>query len=187
VKIISFGQVVNLEQGSNFTHQFTVRLDNEEQVDIVTDEDTIAQLVTLIDRSPHIIQGGSTIGTTRRDSKVDNDMGRSGWENAVDNDMGRSGWENTYATHNDGISGVATQAPILGVMDQESITTFTVPSPGIGSGKPVRVPRIDKDGFALPIQSRTVEMNSAGYPVISGQLTTSSVIKSLTNDDGVQI
>ena len=174
MKIISFGQVVNLEQGSNFTHQFTVRLDNEEQVDIVTDEDTIAQLVTLIDRSPHIIQGGSTIGTTRRDSKVDNDMGRSGWEN-------------TYATHNDGISGVATQAPILGVMDQESITTFTVPSPGIGSGKPVRVPRIDKDGFALPIQSRTVEMNSAGYPVISGQLTTSSVIKSLTNDDGVQI
>lgn len=161
--IVSFGQVVDMLQGGQMVNQLTLELFTGERVSVTTDENTVQQLLAIAAR---LSNGGAA-----RPSQVTGPPPQR-WAPEVE--------QGGFPQHTEAAEEMASvfggeadpgeqSEPVMGKMAEETMEVAPV-SKGLGSGTPapIRRPMVDKDGFALPIPSRTVEKDEMGYPVIRG-------------------
>jgi len=178
MRIVSFGQVVDLERGGRFTHQFTIELDGQ-KIPITTDEHTLEQLLQLAaglaqPRFPH--------GAETKHFEPNQEQFRQEPPPPSEQD------EELAAI----FGGEETEQPegVMGVVAEEPAPQPQSPG-GLGTGRPVNIPsppprpRVDKDGFVLPVTARTVEMDEMGYPVVAQNQPT--IPDDDGADDGTQI
>lgn len=151
MRIVNFGQVVDLENGGGFAHQFTVLLDNGDRISIVTNEDTLQQLIELaaelqgpeseIDYDTH----DSTVGRLERRLEMVPPL-----------DPGELGSEESVLI-----------SPVMGeVVTPPAELTPKVEFGGLGNRVPrVPSPMIDQDGFMIRPPAKTVSKDEMGYPI----------------------
>lgn len=187
MRIVSIGQVVDLENGGQLTHQFTVEFHGH-RVAISTDEQTVQQLIEaatgerqLAKRDP--FEGGSEVkhfepGEERyRQEPPPVDPG-------MDEEMAAIFGGDTDDTE------PPKEEVVMGVVAEEPVPARQE-SGGLGTGRPVNIPsppprpRVDKDGFVLPVTARTVDMDEMGYPVTAQNRPT--IPDDDGADDGTQI
>jgi hypothetical protein len=171
MRILSFGQVIDLERGGQFTQQITILLPDGRKAVIETDEDTIQRLIALA--APFV--RGSEVKHFEPEEE------RYRQEESLEDSMDAA---SIFGGEED--AGERPAEPPMARMSEEP--TETPPSNGgIGNGRPapVRRPMVDKDGFALPVPSRTVEKDEMGYPVVDRRAAPPSGDDGA--DDGTQI
>jgi len=160
--------MVDLDREGLIVNQLTVELPDGRQVNIDTDETTVQCLIQLaagVERAPL---------PRRVDLEPPPPAPHQEEELAL-----------IFGGEDVGEIKEPDEEPVMG-----KVAEFPAATPpaqgGIGSGKAAtaRRPRVDKDGFALPVQSRTVEKDEMGYPVVERTAAPPPVVE---EDDGTQI
>jgi hypothetical protein len=164
MRIVNFGQVIDLEHGGGFAHQFTVALDSGERLSIITDEDTVQQLIEIamvmppseeVPRHLRVVEPDPGHVMTRRVQQMMEEVA-----DEVSDDPGElAAYEPTEAP----VMGKVAEAPVQGI-------PRGIHPGGLGQPKPPvkRQPMIDEDGFMVRPPSKTVPTDEMGYPIISG-------------------
>jgi hypothetical protein len=154
MKIVNFGQVVDLEGGTvGLGYQFTVLLPNGERISVATDEGTVRQLTEIV--TGGVIQPG--------EMELEEESPISG------SDM-REGLMSVFGP------GPGNGEGVMGVIAEEEYEDrpITKEVGGLGSAPsvPVRAPQkrqplVDEDGFMRPPPAKTVPKDEMGYPIVS--------------------
>lgn len=160
MRIVNFGQVVDVDRGLQLTHQMTVELQSGDRVQILTDERTVQQLVDV------------ATGVSEEQAKSANFVG-SEYSREV-SDLGEVGLEDPSDLFDD---------PPIGTME-EPLVRQKAPVGGLGRPKP---PTVDEDGFYLPPRARTVPKDELGYPIVPHTKTVDDGGLDDGEDDGAQI
>lgn len=189
MRITNFGEVVDLEAGAVIVHQFTVVAPSGRRVQITTDERTVQQLIGALGaylegpgvkeapRSVPPISGDTPYGELKREAQA------ASWEQEEEEMADIFGSESDL--------GEQAPEPVMGVVAAEQTEAAAEAAPGLGTPRsaPTRaqpIVRVDKDGFALPVPSRTVPKDSMGYPIVT-QGKKSPELPDDGGDDGTQI
>ena len=159
MRIVNFGQVVDVDRGLQLTHQMTVELQSGDRVQILTDERTVQQLVDVATGvSEEQARGASFVG-----SDYPQDV----------SDFGEAGLEDPSDLFDD---------PPIGTME-EPLVQREPSGGGLGSPKPP----VDEDGFYLPPKARTVPKDELGYPIVPRKKVSDDGDLDDGEDDGAQI
>jgi len=179
MRIASFGQMVDVST-KQFTYQMVVITDDGHSHAITTTEETIQQLVEKLSNGE---------ATPRQPAPV---YGPPPTREFVQTPMEE---DEELASIFGGEPDPGEQAPepVMGVIAENRVADVEEPR-GLGSRPPApraappapRVPRVDADGFALPIPSRTVPKDEMGYPIVAKNRG-APVLPEDTGDDGNQI
>ena len=145
MRIVNFGQIIDLEGGRRIAHQITVELDTGLRRQIQTDEATVQQLldtITEVDVAPF---------------PPPDVMGRD--EGQV---FGGDYDGEDYAAENDDVGEVGVYVPesVMGVVANEPITSVPPAPSGLGH------PPVDSDGYYLQPKAKTVPKDEMGYPIV---------------------
>lgn len=193
MRIVNFGQVVDLDRGGvELSNQITVELADGRRASVVTDESTIQQFIQLATGVvPRPIQstrvsefpGGTEVKSF---DGVDLEQELARGSKMSDDDLAT-----IFGGNGEGDPGElrAEPEPVMGqVAEEKLVEAPTLRGMGSGTPAPVRRPMVDKDGFAIPTPSRTVEQDEMGYPVLEGgQRVASPPPGDDGADDGTQI
>lgn len=209
MKIVSFGQVVDLEAGGQFAHQFTIELPNRARVAIQTDEATVQRLIEIATGMQQMRMPGSNgeppgtrwVTPSGHSAQVDERI-VSGLVYIQGEQAGEEPEGEIFGGDYDpGEEHVEEQAlptePVLGTISEERVATFTQPPGGLGQApqivrppmaapRPKPQPRVDADGFLIPPRARTVPKDEMGYPVVASKRQPPSRFDD-GGDDGTQI
>jgi len=179
MRIINFGQVVDLEHGTQIAHQFTIQLSAGQLVQVKTDEGTVQQLLNAV----------SGNGAAQSEPPTqDRTLGELLVQEAYPE-------EETYTDEVDpgemasGVIGEHTYdrpEPVMGVIASETAPRKSTQQGGLG--QPAARHRIDADGFLLPTTPRTVPTDSMGYPIVQAKAEAPQTVPDDNGeDDGQQI
>jgi hypothetical protein len=176
MRIVNFGQVVDLEHGGGFAHQFTVALDSGERLSIITDEETVQQLIEItMMMAPEEKPSHLRVVDSPDPANVMTQRMRQAMEEAGESDvMVAPGVE--VMEHDPGelaayeppgevpesqpVMGKVADVPIRGVPRGVQPGGLGQPSPPVK-----RRPNIDADGFMITPPPRTVPTDEMGYPI----------------------
>lgn len=195
MRIVNFGQVVDLENGQGMINQFTVLLDDGERVSIVTDADTLHQLVELatLVGVPQPEQTGHGYTVPPQEPIADN---MEGFEEPPER-YGLYGDEEDPGESYDAGDGLSREAePVMGTVAEEYHTAppEAVKSvQGLGDvghklgKKKKRGPIIDEDGFMVTPPAKTVSADEKGYPIVPGSGAPQEDQEEEQDEDGTQI
>lgn len=185
MRIVSFGQMVDVAT-KQFTYQMVVITDDGHSHAITTTEDTIQQLV-----------GKLTNGGVAQE----NYAARSAepYVSPVRKEYVQESEDEELASIFGGEPDPGEQAqepePVMGVIAEDRVAEEEEAPRGLGSrpsasriAPPTRppVPRVDADGFALPVPARTVPKDEMGYPIVAKNRN-APVLPEDNGDDGNQI
>lgn len=153
MRIINFGQVVDLEDGTiGMGFQFTVALRDGTRVSVSTDESTIQQLT-------EIITGGLVDeGAVMAEQQMEPYIGPEAMDEALSSGngggvMGQIAEEEYDYEEQRGFQ--------VGGLGSPPVTQQPTPQP--------RQPMIDEDGFMRTPAAKTVPADEMGYPVTAAQ------------------
>jgi len=170
MRIINFGQIVDLEHGMEVAHQITVESENGRRTQIRTDEHTIQQLVDALS-----VDRGSAPPNKQPEIKME--FPREELEP-----------EDVFGGDFDPGELVSEQESVMGVIS-ETVVESAIPVVGLGqssAAKPKPRPQFDSDGYILPVRARTVPKDDMGYPIVPHR----SIPVNVSDDeegDGTQI
>lgn len=198
MKIVNFGQVVDLENGQGMINQFTVLTPGGERISIVTDEGTLNQLVELATMVPSQPRAHDIPGRCEDDWDEDYaPPGRDEEEESryEDYDPTASDPGESYDA-GDGLSRDA--EPVMGVVAEEIVQASPeaaqrVQELGGGTGHKVgqtetrKRPVVDEDGFMVVPRGRTVQADEKGYPIVAGAQPVQEEAEEEPDEDGTQI
>jgi len=171
MRIVSFGQVVDLEHGVQLTNQLTLELSDGRRAVVTTNDETVQQLI------------GLASGTTRKNQFLEPTPRAPEPEEDVQVPMEEAELAGIFGGEDD--PGEMRAEPPEAPRIAESPTPPSTPMGGLGTGPAVPVrPRVDKDGFLLPVHARTVEKDEMGYPVVRKRVADAPPEE---EDDGSQI
>lgn len=153
MRIINFGQMVNIEHGMKIAHQITVELPSGQRHQVLTDDDTVQQLVNLVSSNARQAYVPPQHRTLEEVLEQEVDIGE---EFGGDLDPGEMV---------DG--GVPDPEVVMGAL-AGALPVSEAPRGGIGRPQqrsPNRPP-VDSNGFYLPVQAKTVPKDEMGYPIV---------------------
>lgn len=153
MRIVNFGQVVDLEHGGGFAHQFTVILDDGNRISIITNEETVQQLIEIaMMMSSESQERPSHLRVVEPEPAVypGGDPGELAPYQPID--------PGDVADIK-----IMTQA-VMGKVSEEDAPDGVIERGGLGHK---RTPRtlIDEDGFMVTPPAKTVPTDSMGYPI----------------------
>jgi hypothetical protein len=193
MRIVNFGQVVDLDRGGvDLSNQITVELADGRRASVVTDESTIQQLIQLatgvLSQPIHAPRSSGFPNGTEVKSfdgvNLQQELERG-------SDMSEDDLATIFGGNGEGDPGElhVEPEPVMGrIAEEKLVEAPALKGMGSGTAAPVRRPMVDKDGFAIPISSRTVEQDEMGYPVLEGgQRAASPPPGDDGADDGTQI
>lgn len=174
MRIVNFGQVVDLEHGGGFAHQFTVMLDSGERLSIITDEDTVQQLIEIVAAVPQEMPEPDPRNELARhlrsvheqygdqELRVVPSVQVAAEESAPDPGELADYEPPDEEPASQPVMGVVSEAPV------RNVPTGIQPG-GLGQPKPPvrRQPMIDQDGFMVAPTAKTVPTDEMGYPITS--------------------
>lgn len=161
MRIVNFGQIIDLEGGKRIAHQITVELDTGLRRQVQTDEGTVQQLLDIITEKD---EQQSFSPQPPDDMEPDEGQIFGGGYAAEDYDAVESG---EYVPES-----------VMGVMADEPAASVPVTPGGLGH------PPVDTDGYYLPPKAKTVPKDEMGYPVVQRQAAPDDVDD---EEDGDQI
>lgn len=130
MKIINFGQIVDLEHGTQISHQMTVELPDGNRTQVRIHEDTVQQLVdavTGVEEEPQYrLPERDVAEVFPTESFEEQDPGEVNFDEGV-----------------------------LGAMEEEDVEDVGEPVPGLGQGPKVRARVVAKDELGYPIVHST--------------------------------
>jgi hypothetical protein len=198
MRIVNFGQVVDLENGGGFAHQFTVLLPNGDRVGIVTNEETVGQLIQL---ATGVYDGQGSLPVAPQQAHP----GSNGTS-------GDQAWSTDYPQHvedpeeedepegvefgGDYDPGELSSEAVMGVVSERPVQLPVAVQGGLGGLGQTQPPApqqphpsrlVDSDGFARPVPSRTVQADEAGYPVVQQRVPAGPRVMESDDDDGTQV
>jgi hypothetical protein len=180
--IVNFGQVVDLEAGGMFAHQFTLQLLDGRRVQIHTDERTVQQLLDIVSGTgqaqahtsqPSVAQVHPQYPSMQYEEidEADTDEEELAAMSWGDHDPG----EQTAL-------GELTSAP---EPEPEPVRAGGLGQPRNGRSQP----RVDADGFLIPPRAKTVPKDEMGYPIVTQKPKQNTLVSLVASedDDGTQI
>lgn len=195
MRIVNFGQVVDLEHGTQIAHQFTVMLPSGQRVQVRTDEETVQQLVAALTGNgvePPQPTRSKTLGEilaeeTQEPSQIEPDSFDAGDVFGGDYDPGELAANAASSL----VEQDYEPEPVMGTMAEEPVMPQAAPTGGLGQPAPKprqqRQQRVDSDGFVLPTRSRTVPKDEMGYPIVSQRAPQQTLPIDDGEEDGQQI
>lgn len=183
MRIVNFGQVVDLEHGGGFAHQFTIALDSGERLSIITDEETVQQLIEVTmmmepaERPGHLRVVGEP---PARDNAMSQRLRQMLQESNGGDVMVAPSVTMEEEYHTDPgelaayeppeddelppqpVMGKVAEVPVRGVPTGIRPGGLGQPSPPVK-----RQPMIDEDGFMVRPPAKTVPTDEMGYPITS--------------------
>jgi hypothetical protein len=177
MKIMGFGQMVNVS-AQKMVHQLVVMSADGQQHVVDTDEATVKQLAAVMaNMPPQSYQGPQQSEPVLAPEYQEPE---SGLEAEVFGD--------------EVDPGEASSEPVMGVIAEDRIAD--VPDEPTGLGQPRPAPRkevpkprrvvTDKDGFVLPVPSKTVPKDEMGYPLVAKK-SAPKIPEDGGEEDGAQI
>lgn len=188
MRIANFGQMLDVRTRS-FQHQMLVITDDGRQHVIATDEDTVQQLIQAMTNSGHTMPASEPPEISvnreaflREEPSYHLPQEPEGEDELVADIFG-----------GDVDPGEQAPEPVMGVIAEDRIADVPAEPRGLGSRQPpkaapppTRPPRVDADGFALPVPARTVPKDEMGYPIVAKNRN-APVLPDDGGDDGNQI
>lgn len=153
MRIVNFGQVVDLEHGGGFAHQFTVILDDGSRISIITSEETVQQLIEIA-----MMMSQDSQERPSHLRVVDPDPAAY-----PGGDPGELAPYQPVEEHDLAEVRAMSQA-VMGKVSEEDAPEETVKTGGLGHGRRTIV---DEDGFMVTPPSKTVPTDAMGYPITS--------------------
>jgi len=197
--IVNFGQVVDLEAGGQFAHQFTVQLLDGRRATVTTDERTVQQLIELVSGVETETARPGSNGQKYEDTDYAVPGGVHGQYDDPDEGVEFGG---DYDPGED----LHERVPVMGTVAEERVVAplqqrggglgqagpVPVERPQAPVARPQRRPNVDADGFLVPPRAKTVPSDSAGYPVAAQTKAPQTSVGHLgkfaeDDDDGTQI
>ena len=130
MKIINFGQIVDLEHGTQISHQMTVELPDGNRTQVRIHEDTVQQLVDAVtgaeEKPQYRVPERDPAEVFPPESLEERDPGEVNFDEGV-----------------------------FGVMEEEEVEDVGEPVPGLGQGPKVRARSVAKDELGYPIVHST--------------------------------
>lgn len=162
MRIVNFGQVMDVENRS-MVYQFTVELSSGDRTDILTDEDTVQQLVNAMTGVSRDTQALPAVT-----EEVESLEETGDYEHTFGGDLGEMVYED--------------------VLESLEYAEESVPEPrgALGQVTPKRPP-VDSDGFYRPPTAKTVPKDDMGYPIVPQSSGDSNFPLDDGEDDGAQI
>jgi len=191
MQIVNFGEMVDVAQ-RRITHQLLIRTADGQQHSVTTDERTVQQLL-------QILTGGGgeerPVGTeVMADSPypLPPSTGELSGVELRRNDPEEDDLAEIFGGDVD--PGEQAPEPVMGVIAEDRVADVPDEPRGLGARRappeerpPAPRPvRVDADGFALPIPSRTVPKDEMGYPIVTKNKNV-PVLPDDGGDDGTQI
>lgn len=180
--IVNFGQVVDLEHGSGFVNQFTVVMPNGLRVSIMTNEETIQQLMDLaggIEPEEEVIRGGN--GAAEETWAIPSTVPEPPPTEPGGEEFG-GGYDPGEEDDDGGVIGAMVDQRVA-----SQVAAGGLGSPGSSRPKPAKPrPMVDGDGFFMAPKGKTVPKDEMGYPIVS-QRAAASPSGGDDDDDGQQI
>lgn len=168
MRIVNFGQLVDLEHGTKLMHQITVELPSGHRIQVDTDEGTVQQLVDALMGNGSAVEPAHQ--KTLRELLVQDDGLEEDYDNAGEFFGGDDPGE-LAAVEPDVVMGTLTEVHI---MDEETVRG------GLGQPNRNRRPPVDSDGYYLSPPARTVPKDEMGYPIVPRKVH----VPTIPNDDG---
>lgn len=181
MRIINFGQMLDVRTRS-FQHQMLVVTADGRQHSIATDEDTVQQLITAMTNSGHTMPVSEALELPVNQEAF--------LRNPLPEDLEPAFGAEIFGGEED--PGEQVPEPVMGVIAEDRIADVPVEPRGLGTRQPPkaipapRPPRVDADGFALPVPAKTVQKDEMGYPIVSKNRN-APVLPDDEGDDGNQI
>jgi hypothetical protein len=185
MRITNFGEIVDLEAGAVIVHQFTVVAPSGHRVQITTDERTVQQLIGALGA----YLGGSEVKEVPRSvPSMSGDIPYEELKREVQDALEEEEMASFFGADPD--PGEQIPEPVMGSVSENQEEDMAEAAPGLGTPKAVlqrtqSIVRVDKDGFALPIPSRTVSKDEMGYPIVPQGKKAPEPLDD--GDDGTQI
>jgi hypothetical protein len=145
MRIINFGQVVDLEHGTRITHQLTVETEPGIRLQVITDEGTVQQLVDAL------------VGV--EESPIQHEIPEAALEQSAGDVFGGEYDPGELVS----LDTPSDQESVMGALTAEHVTFQRAPG---GIGQPAKRLPVDGDGFYLPVKAKTVPKDEMGYPVV---------------------
>lgn len=195
MKIVNFGQVVDLEHGTQIAHQFTVEIAPGHRVQVQTDERTVQQLVEALTGNgaprPVVAPQRRTLGEMLAQEAPSPEVEDEGEYDASDVFGGDYDPGELAAVAAGSIAQEPEYEPeaVMGTMAEEPVAAPQAPQGGLGQKqqRPPRRPQIDGDGFFMPVKARTVPKDEMGYPIVQKKAVVQNVPQDDGSEDGTQI
>jgi len=165
MRIVRFGQMLDLRNGGEFVSSFEVEVEGGRTAVVTTTEETLQQLIRL----------AAGLGQTLEEALQHVSEPEYGDEEIP---------EAVFGGDDPGEMLGGEESPMGRISDEEVMKERVVVGV-IEAAKPVRRPHVDADGFFKPPSARTVETDEMGYPIVPQTRTTPPAIGE--EDDGDQI
>ena len=191
MRIINFGQMVDLEHGTKLEHQIMVEMPSGQRFQIVTDEGTVQQLAdVLVEDGDHKLAKQKTLEDIL-EKGVDPDAEGLNEEpySGTQSDFGGDYDPGELAR----IDGIYTPDAVMGALVEEPVLEDKPVRGGLGQSRERKKPPLshkpllDSDGFYLPPPSRTVPKDEMGYPIVPRRVQPPTVPDDDGEGDGTQI
>lgn len=184
MKIVNFGQIVNLERGVTLAHQLTVELPSGRRQQVLTDEVTVQQLLDFVSdvgNAPRSVEQKTPDSMLERDIALDAEgLGEEAYDDGStfggDYDPGEVRGSEAFP-----------REVSMGVLAESPVRSDTAPRGGIGQPSPTPRPPVDSEGFYLPPPARTVPKDELGYPIVQQRARPPTVPDDDGEGDGTQI
>lgn len=201
MRIVSFGQVVDVDKGGAFSHQFTIEAAGGERFTVETDELTIQRLIEIYTGAARGNGQPKDPGEARyqqwraqMESQSVHDQIPVGIGELPDEEPEGVEFGGDYdpgEVANSAASQIIedTTESVMGAIAEVPAETPPA-SRGLGQSPPVpirRQPPVDKDGFVMPVKARTVPKDEMGYPIVSKSRRAPSIPDDDGSEDGTQM
>lgn len=215
MRIVNFGQLIDV-QSRQMAHQLVVETSDGHQHVIATDEGTVAQLVAVMTNAPKPAPRPAPAADPELVAGLQRqvEMRRADPEYAAALQDSEDGfWEQMKGggeapeepEFDEGAEifggeedpGEVASEPVMGVIAEDRIADTPDQVGGLGQPAPRAQlqttspprPRIltDKDGFAVPVRSKTVPKDEMGYPIVKRQAQAPRIPDDNGEEDGAQI
>ena len=185
MKIISIGQVVNVEHATELAHQFTLELPSGQRVQVGTNADTVKQLLDAV--------LGSELPKPASVHKTLNEL----LEQDIASDeeeLAEEAYAGDFFGGDDPGEFIGDRDVVMGTLSEMPVVE-DVPLGGLGQPRkhknkppPRRRPPVDSEGFYLPPPAKTVPKDELGYPIVHPRaLAPPSIPDDDGEGDGTQI
>ena len=175
MRIINFGQIVDLEHGMEVAHQITVESRTGERVQIRTDEDTVQQLIDAVSGSTSPLPAPQQTLVEMQQEAAE--AGYFGGDFDPDEEV-----------FDESLDEYEHEA-VMGVVSEEPLSGAAVPRGGLGqpASTSSNLPG-ESNSPRLPAKVQTVSKDELGYPIVQkAPVPLADLVDGDDDGDGVQI
>lgn len=196
MRIINFGQVMDVESGVDLIHQMTIEHPDGRRFTIRTDEGTVQQLIESMAGMGNEVEVPLQKANPMRFTPTSPTMFPHDSPSEEEEEPG-SVFGGDYDPGEENQQSVE---PVVGTIAENRTTTDSYSGGGIGQvtqapvqqefpnrGRKKRQPLIDKDGFMISPPAKTVPKDEMGYPIVPKRNAQPSSNRFSEEEDGQQI